>query len=113
MGLTATVPRWTLEEGRSGGALTFHTYVLLANPGQADVTITSSSQERRACRPNIPRAASSRFTVDVRTRLSSLENESFGADIAGERSMYGKYRRRLLVRRYDRSRHQNAAAPED
>ena len=32
-GAPAAAPRWALAEGRTGGALNFHTFVLLANPG--------------------------------------------------------------------------------
>ena len=32
-GAVTAGPRWALAEGRSGGALNFHTYILVGNPG--------------------------------------------------------------------------------
>jgi uncharacterized repeat protein (TIGR01451 family) len=97
-GATVAGPRWALAEGRSGGALNFHTYVLLGNPGAQAATVNveflpdSGAPIVKAY--NVP--ALSRFTVDVTAEAPELQNHSFttlistGGDvpIVVERSMY-------------------------
>ena len=97
-GATAAAPRWVLAEGRSGGELNFHTYILLGNPGlqPAEATVqflpdTGAPISRTRVVP-----ARSRVTIDVTAEVSELANRSFAALIATtgglpivvERSMY-------------------------
>ena len=94
-GLTATDTRWVLAEGEVGGALGHATYVLLANPGDTDATVTLTFL--RDNRPPLPAS----FTVPARARVTraahefALEaGEQFGVlvesnrPIAVERAMY-------------------------
>jgi uncharacterized repeat protein (TIGR01451 family) len=97
-GAPAAAPRWALAEGRTGGPLNFHTYVLLANPGSQPVETTV--QFLAAGAPPVVRAytvpAMSRFTVDVSAAAPELLDQSFitliettgDAPIVVERSMY-------------------------
>jgi uncharacterized protein len=97
-GATVAGPRWALAEGRSGGALNFHTYVLLGNPGAQAATVNvqflPDSGEPIMKTYNVP--ALSRFTVDVTAEAPELQNHSFTtlvstsgeAPIVVERSMY-------------------------
>jgi hypothetical protein len=90
---------WGLAEGRVGGPLNYHTYVLLANPEStaADVTVTFLRENGK---PPIVKTytvpPTSRFNIDVNLVSPELHDEYVGADvkvtngppIIVERSMY-------------------------
>jgi len=88
---------WGLAEGRTGGALNFHTYILLANPQSiaAQVTATFLRDSGAAVTKTFTVPPTSRFTIDS-AAIPELQNASFGADITVtndapiivERSMY-------------------------
>jgi len=98
-GVTATGTKWGLAEGRVGTDKAFATYILLANP-----STTTAAQVRvtylRANGTTIVRTytvnPTSRFNIDVNSRVPELVNESFGAlievtngvGIVVERSLY-------------------------
>jgi hypothetical protein len=88
---------WGLAEGRTGGPLNFHTYILLANPQTtaANVTVTFLRESGAPVVKTYLVPATSRFNVDVST-IAELHDEAFGTIIAStnsvpiivERSMY-------------------------
>ena len=96
-GLVNTATRWGLADGRVGGAESFVTYILLANPSSAAAQVTVTYLREGGAAPivktyDVP--AASRFNVDVGS-VAELQNESFGAriesngvPIAVERSIY-------------------------
>ena len=75
-GAAAAAPRWALAEGRTGGALNFHTYVLLANPGSqpAEVTVQFLPESGAAIVKMYVVPAMSRFTLDVTTEAPDLQD---------------------------------------
>lgn len=88
---------WGLAEGRRGGPLNYHTYILLANPQSTDAEVTVSFL-REAGAPVtktyiVPRT--SRFNIDT-NEIEGLEEASFGTvirvtngvPIIVERSLY-------------------------
>jgi BarA-like signal transduction histidine kinase len=89
--------KWGLAEGRVGGALSFHTYILLANPQTtaANVTVSFLRESGAPVVKTFTVPPTSRFNIDTGT-ITELQNESFGADIQVangvpiivERSMY-------------------------
>ena len=89
--------RWGLSEGRAGGPLNFHTYILLANPQTtaAAVTVTFMREHGAPVTKTYTLPATSRFNVDTAT-VDELQGDSFGAiidvtnnvPIIVERSMY-------------------------
>jgi uncharacterized protein len=97
-GAAAAAPRWALAEGRSGGALNFHTYVLLANPGAqaAEVTVRFLPESGEAIAKTYTVPALSRVTIDVSSEAPALRDRSFvtvietndSTPIVVERSMY-------------------------
>jgi len=100
-GVTASAVKWALAEGRTGGARSEQTYILLANNGAqpSDVTITFLRENGAA--PVVKTftvQASSRFNVAIAgadSDVPELIDESFGARIDAtqpivvERSVYG------------------------
>jgi uncharacterized repeat protein (TIGR01451 family) len=97
-GVTAAGSRWALAEGRTGGALNFHTYILLGNPSQqaADVTVEFLPQTGSPVVKTYNVAAGSRFTIDATFAAPTIQNGSFitlistagGVPIVVERSLY-------------------------
>ena len=97
-GVTAAGSRWALAEGRTGGALNFHTYVLLGNPSTqaANVTVEFIPQSGSPVLKTFNVPANSRFTVDATFEAPSITNGSFmtlistagGVPIVVERSLY-------------------------
>jgi hypothetical protein len=97
-GVTSTSTRWGLAEGRVGGEGNYQTYILLANPGSEDasVTITFLRTAGMPLKKTFDVSAESRFTVSVgpETLVPELEDEEFGAvidstqPIVVERAMY-------------------------
>jgi hypothetical protein len=87
-----------LAEGRTGGALNFHTYVLIANPGSqpAEATVQFLAEAAAPVVRTYVVPAMSRFTVDVTAEAPELEDRSFitlitttgDVPIVVERSMY-------------------------
>jgi hypothetical protein len=74
---------WGLAEGRVGGPLNFHTYMLLANPQTtaANVTVTFLRENGAGVVTKsfiVP--PTSRFNIDTST-IAELHDEAFGADI--------------------------------
>jgi len=74
---------WGLAEGRVGGPLNFHTYILLANPQTtaANVTVTFLRENGAGVVTKsfiVP--PTSRFNIDTST-IGELHDEAFGADI--------------------------------
>jgi Ca2+-binding RTX toxin-like protein len=99
-GVTGTGTRWGLAEGRVGTDKAFSTYILLANPStttaaQVRVTYLRSSGAAPLVRTYTVNPTS-RFNIDVNSRVPELANESFGAlievtngvGIVVERSLY-------------------------
>jgi plastocyanin len=88
---------WGLAEGRIGGPLNFHTYILLANPQTtaAHVTVTFVRETGAPVVKTYTVAATSRFNIDS-SAITELHDENFGAiiqvtnnvPIIVERSMY-------------------------
>jgi autotransporter-associated beta strand protein len=88
---------WGLAEGRVGGPLNFHTFILLANPQStaADVTVTFLRENAAPIVKTYTVPATSRFNIDT-AGVDGLRDESFGAlitvtnsvRIIVERSMY-------------------------
>jgi hypothetical protein len=75
--------KWGLAEGRLGGPLNFHTYILLANPQTTAAAVTVTFLRERGT-PVVRRytvAPTSRLTVDA-SEVSGLEESTFGAVIA-------------------------------
>jgi autotransporter-associated beta strand protein len=92
---------WGLAEGRTGGPLNFHTYILLANPQStaAAVTVTFLRESGAPVVKTFTVPPTSRFNIDTGTIAELQTNPqtaSFGADIQVtngvpiivERSMY-------------------------
>ena len=89
---------WGLAEGRKGGPLNFHTYILLANPQSTAATVTVEFVRENGA-PRVLKdytvPATSRFNIDSST-IPELQDESFGAlitvtnfvPIIVERSVY-------------------------
>jgi hypothetical protein len=96
-GVIASGLSWGLAEGRAGGPLKFHTYILLANPQTtaAIVTVTYLREGNTPLTQSYTVPPTSRFNIDTST-IAGLENSSFGAQIdvtnnvpiIVERSMY-------------------------
>jgi hypothetical protein len=96
-GVVRTDTRWGLAEGRVGGPLNFHTFILLANPQSkaAEVTVTFLRENGAPIVKTYTVPATSRFNIDSAT-VDGLKDESFGAlitvtnniGIIVERSMY-------------------------
>jgi hypothetical protein len=88
---------WGLSEGRIGGPLNFHTYILLANPQTtaANVTVSYLRDTGAPVTKTYTVPPTSRFNIDTST-VTELHDESFGAviqvtngvSIIVERSMY-------------------------
>jgi subtilisin-like proprotein convertase family protein len=97
-GAATAAPRWALAEGRSGGALGFHTYVLLGNPGSqpAQTTVQFVPDSGTPVVKTYLVPAMSRLTIDVTADAPELQNHSFitligttgDIPIVVERSMY-------------------------
>ena len=78
-GVTAAGPRWALAEGRTGGALNFHTYILLGNPGTqaAEVTVEFLPQTGAPVVKTYNVPARSRFTIDATIEAPAIQDGSF------------------------------------
>ena len=98
-GVTATGTKWGLAEGRAGTDKAFATYILLANPNLTTVAQVRVTYLRTAGAPIVRTYTvnpTSRFNIDVNSRVPELANESFGAlievtngvGIVVERSLY-------------------------
>jgi hypothetical protein len=95
-GVTALGQRWGLAEGRSGGALSYETYILLANPNPSvvNVSIQFLREDGTTVTKNFPVDPQSRRNVQVNVEAPELAGSSFGAvvtatqPIAVERAMY-------------------------
>jgi uncharacterized protein len=97
-GVTAAASRWALAEGRTGGPLNFHTYVLLGNPGtqSAEVTVEFLPTTGTPIAKTYVVPALSRYTIDVTSEAPEIQDLSFitlittPADrpIVVERSLY-------------------------
>jgi uncharacterized protein len=97
-GAAAAAPRWALAEGRTGGALNFHTYILLGNPGsqQAEVNVQFLPESGAAVVKTYIVPAMSRFTIDVTGEAPTIQDQSFitlvsttgDVPIVVERSLY-------------------------
>jgi hypothetical protein len=73
---------WGLAEGRTGGPLNFHTYILLANPQStaAEVTVTYLREGAGPIVKTYTVPPTSRFNIDT-NGVPGLETASFGAQI--------------------------------
>ncbi len=98
-GVTATSTKWGLAEGRVGTDKAFATYILLANPSTttaAQVRVTFLKANGAPIVTTYTVNPTSRFNIDVNSRVPELVNESFGAlievtngvGIVVERSLY-------------------------
>jgi hypothetical protein len=99
LGVTAAGRKWGLAEGRVGGADATQTYVLLANTGDQDATVTLTFLRTNGTTlmKSFTVSAASRVTVGVTgegSHVPELADESFGTVIEStqpivvERSMY-------------------------
>ncbi len=97
-GITATGTRWAMAEGAHGGPLGFETYVLLANPGDQDATVTVTllrTDDRAPVSLTVDVPAHSRQTLSA-GQFAITPGEAFGivvdstngAPIVAERAMY-------------------------
>jgi hypothetical protein len=94
---TRAFTTWGLAEGRLGGPLNFHTYILPANaePSPAEVKVTYLRENGPPIVKTCVVPAKSRVTIDT-SSVDGLANESFGAEIVAtngipivvERSLY-------------------------
>ena len=96
-GVVSAGTTWGLAEGRTGGPLKFHTYILLANPQTTDANVTVTYLRETGTHVTqtyiVPKT--SRFNIDTNA-IRGLEEASFGAlikvtngvPIIVERSMY-------------------------
>jgi hypothetical protein len=97
-GTTSSATRWGLAEGRVGGPGNYQTYILLANPGssEASVSITFLRTTGLTVKKVFTVPAEDRMTIAVgpETLVPELEDEEFGAiidstqPIVVERAMY-------------------------
>jgi hypothetical protein len=98
-GTTQVATRWGLAEGRVGGPHNFATFILLANPSEtqaAEVRVTYLRSTGQTIVRTHTVNPSSRFNIDVGSRVPELAGESFGAliestngvGIVVERSLY-------------------------
>jgi autotransporter-associated beta strand protein len=96
-GVVSAGTRWGLAEGRAGGPLNFHTFILLANP-QTTAAAVEVTFLREGAAPIVQTYTvqpTSRYNIDSST-VPGLKDESFGAlisvtngvPIIVERSMY-------------------------
>jgi tetratricopeptide (TPR) repeat protein len=96
-GVVRADTHWGLAEGRVGGPLNFHTFILLANPQStaAQVAVTFLRENAAPIVKTYTVPATSRFNIDT-SSVDGLRDESFGAlitvtngiGIIVERSMY-------------------------
>jgi hypothetical protein len=96
-GVNAPGTKWGFAEGRVGGPLDFHSYILIGNMNAtpANVKVTYLRTDGTTIVKTYTVGATSRLTVDV-GMTSGLQNESFGAvvestngvEIVAERAMY-------------------------
>jgi hypothetical protein len=98
-GVTQLGTRWSLAEGRVGGAHNFHSYILLGNPQSTVATVTVTYLREGGAAPIVKTyaiPATARFNIDVNNAVPELADESFGVridvtndvPIMVERSMY-------------------------
>ena len=95
VGLTELGSGWALAEGEVGGSFGAESYILLANPGSADASVTLTFY-REAGRPalTLERSVPAGTRVTVPASAAGLDSERFGAvisstqPIAVERSIY-------------------------
>ena len=96
-GVTSTGTRWVLAEGEHGGPLDHATYLLLANPGDQEATVTVTLLRHGglpALQAVLTVAPHSRRTIDSRHFAQLLPAEQFGflidatQPIVVERAMY-------------------------
>jgi YVTN family beta-propeller protein/autotransporter-associated beta strand protein len=99
VGETSTGMKWGLAEGRVGGANNAQTYILIANPGGTEATVTATFL-RESGAPIVKTFTvppTSRFTIAVNgpgSHVPELANESFGASLTStqpvivERALY-------------------------
>ena len=96
-GVVEAGTKWGLAEGRTGGPLKFHTYILLANPQTTDaaVKVTFLREGGTPVTQTYTVPKTSRFNIDVNA-IDGLQEASVGAlievtndvPIIVERSMY-------------------------
>jgi autotransporter-associated beta strand protein len=97
-GVVDAATKWGLSEGRTGGPLKYHTYMLLANPQTTAASVNVTFLRENGAAPvmktfTVP--ATSRFNIDIDSVIE-LHDEFFGAVIEStnnvpiivERSMY-------------------------
>jgi Ca2+-binding RTX toxin-like protein len=98
-GVTGTSTKWGLAEGRVGSDKAFVTFILLANPSTTTAAQVRITYLRATGAPIVKTYTvnpTSRFNIDVNSRVPELVNESFGAlievtngvGIVVERSLY-------------------------
>ena len=102
--------RWGLAEGRVGGPLNFHTFILLANPQStaAEVTVTFLRENAAPIVKTYTVPPTSRFNVDSAS-VEGLKDESFGALITVTKGHWHHRRtldvlgsgRRVVLRRHE------------
>jgi hypothetical protein len=97
-GVTESATKWGLAEGRTGGPLNYHSYILLANPQTTAANVTITYLREGGAAPVVHTYTvppTSRFTIDSAS-VPELHDEMFGAvievtnnqPIIVERSMY-------------------------
>jgi autotransporter-associated beta strand protein len=85
-GVTAPGTHWGLAEGRAGGAESYQTYVLLANPGatDAEATVLFQRESGAPVSKKIAVPARTRVNLSVGSEVPELANERFGASITSD-----------------------------
>lgn len=82
-GVAETALRWGLAEGRTGGANSHYTYILLSNPwnAAAEVTVSYLRETGAPIVKTYTVPPTTRFTIDVNTMVPELQDEPFGARV--------------------------------
>jgi autotransporter-associated beta strand protein len=76
-GVTDAAAKWALAEGRAGGPESYQTYILLANPGTSDATVTLTFLGDRA--PGVPAAPAAKIVTVPAQRRANVAIDPTGA----------------------------------
>ena len=106
--------KWGLAEGRTGGPLKFHTYILLANPQTTDanVTVTFLRESGAPVTQTYTVPKTSRFNIDIERHRGPGGGVVRRADRGDERRADHRraidvlgFERHPVLRRHQRHRH--------
>jgi hypothetical protein len=93
-GLTRLGTKWAFGEGRVGGAVSYQTYILLANPGTVAASVTVTYLRENAAPITTTHVVGATSRMNVVPAEEGLVNEAFGAlivssqPIVAERALY-------------------------